>query len=120
MVSPVYAIEDLRMPVTITVLYTGILALTTVVRCINVTIHRFKYGVMIGDGGQNVLRRMVRIQGNSVENIPLTALLMALYEIDGGEKIALHAAASLLSSGGCSLRDLYGFTMDQAQFGRAE
>ncbi|MFT3733059.1 MAG: MAPEG family protein [Hyphomicrobium sp.] len=87
------------MSVAITALYTGILALIVVAMGINVTIYRFRYGVMIGDGGQNVLRRMVRIHGNTVENIPLCALLMALYEIDGGEKMVLHASGIALIVG---------------------
>ncbi|WP_423415604.1 MAPEG family protein [Hyphomicrobium sp. B1] len=84
------------MPVAFTALYSGILALIIVAMGINVTVHRFRYGVMLGDGGQNVLKRMVRIHGNTVENIPLCALLMALYELNGGDKIVLHAAGIAL------------------------
>ncbi|CCB63255.1 MULTISPECIES: MAPEG family protein [unclassified Hyphomicrobium] len=87
------------MPVAITALYSGILALIIVAMGINVTVHRFRYGVMLGDGGQNVLKRMVRIHGNTVENIPLCALLMALYELNGGDKIVLHAAGIALIAG---------------------
>jgi uncharacterized protein len=87
------------MSVAITAVYASILALMIVAMGINVTLHRFKYGVMIGDGGNGVLRRMVRIHGNSVENIPLSALLMALYELGGGEVIVLHLAGVALIAG---------------------
>jgi len=87
------------MPVPVTALYTGILALVIVVMGINVTFHRFKYGIMLGDGGDRRLRRMVRIHGNTVENIPLCALLMGFYELDGGERLVLHAAGVALIVG---------------------
>ncbi|MBS0234958.1 MAG: MAPEG family protein [Proteobacteria bacterium] len=99
MVRPDPPIEGVDMPVAITALYTGILSLIVVGMGINVTIHRFKYRVMLGDGGQAVLRRMVRLHGNTVENIPLCALLMGLYELDGGDKMVLHAAGIALIVG---------------------
>ncbi len=91
--------EEIGMSATITALYGGILALIIVIMGINVTIHRFRSGIMIGDGGEKRLRRMVRIHGNSVENIPLSVLLMGLYELDGGEKMVLHAAGISLIVG---------------------
>ena len=102
------------MAVSITALYTGILVLIIVAMVLNVTFHRFRYGVMICDGGQNTLRRMVRILGNSVESTVLCTLLMALYERDGGAKMLLHAAASRSSPAGYSSQCLCGFTMGQA------
>lgn len=87
------------MSVAITAFYSGILALIIVATGINVTAHRFRYGVMPGDGGQSALRRMARLHGNTVENIPLCALLMALYELNGGDKMVLRATGIALIAG---------------------
>ena len=80
----------------ITALYTGILAHTIVAMGINVMVRRFRSGMMIVE---NVVRRVVRIRGTSVEYIPLCALLMALYELDGGKKMVLHATGVVLIVG---------------------
>lgn len=87
------------MPVVITASYTGIQALIIVAMGISVTIRRFGYDVMIGDGRQDMLGRIVRIHSNLVENIPLCALLMALYVLDRGAKMVLHVACTVLIAG---------------------
>lgn len=87
------------MPVAITALYAGILALLIVAFGINVTAHRFKHHVMLGDGGEPELRRMIRIHGNTVENVPICILLMGLYELNGGLPALLHVAGMTLIIG---------------------
>lgn len=84
------------MPVPITALYAAILALLIVALGINVTVHRFKYRVMLGDGEVPLLRRVIRMHGNAVENVPICVLLMGLYELNGGARSALHAAGIAL------------------------
>ena len=84
------------MPVPTTALYSGILALFIVALALNVTIHRFKFHVTLGDGGNPLLGRMIRMHGNTVENVPLGLLLMGLYELDGGAAVVLHAAGITL------------------------
>jgi uncharacterized protein len=86
-------------PVATTALYAGILALIIIAMGANVTYHRFKYHVSVGDGGNAVLRRMIRIHGNAVETIPIALLLMALYELDGGSAGVLHTAGLVLIAG---------------------
>lgn len=87
------------MPVAVTALYAGIFGLVIVVLGCNVTLHRFKYRVMLGDHDIPQLRRVVRIHGNTVENIPFALLLMGLYELDGGLHAVLHAAGIALIVG---------------------
>ena len=79
------------MPVSITPLYAGILALIVVALAINVTLHRVKLRVPLGDGGNAEMRRMIRLHGNAAEYIPLAIVLMAIYELNGGAHTALHA-----------------------------
>lgn len=80
------------MPVAITALYAAILALFIVALGFNVTVHRWMFGVPLGDGGKPLLVRVIRMHGNSIESVPIGLLLMALYELDGGSPRLLHAA----------------------------
>ena len=72
------------MSVSITALYAGILALIVIALAINVTVHRVKLRVPLGDGGNAEMRRMIRLHGNAAEYIPLAMLLMLIYELNGG------------------------------------
>jgi uncharacterized protein len=85
--------------VTITALYAAILALIIVALGINVTVHRAKLKVPLGDGGNPKMLRMIRLHGNAVEYIPLALALMLAYEINGGWHIALHIIGIALVAG---------------------
>jgi len=87
------------MSVSITAFYAGILALIFVALAINVTRHRAKLHVSIGDGGNPKMLRMIRLHGNAAEYIPFAVLLMALYELNGGWHIALHIVGIALIVG---------------------
>lgn len=103
------------MTLSITALYVGILSLIMVALAINVTIHRAKLRVPMGDGGNAIMLRMIRLHGNAVEYLPLALLLMAIYEINGGWHSALHAAgialvvARILQSWNIWSTDIAGF-----------
>src|SRR5258708_31658575 len=84
------------MTLSITALYAGILALIVVALAINVTVHRAKLKVPMGDAGNPQMLRMIRMHANAVEYLPLALLLMAIYEIDGGAHLALHIAGVVL------------------------
>jgi hypothetical protein len=87
------------MPVPITALYASILALIIVALAINVTIHRARLRVPLGDGGNPQMLRMIRLHANAVEYLPLALVLMGLYEINGGWHVALHIAGLILIAG---------------------
>src|SRR5882672_12185116 len=78
------------MAVSITALYAGILSLIIVALGINVTVHRVKLKVSLGDGGNPQMLRMIRLHGNAVEYLPLALVLMLAYELNGGWHSALH------------------------------
>jgi hypothetical protein len=84
------------MPLSITALYAGVLALIIVALAINVTRHRAKLRVPMGDGGNPQMLRMIRLHGNAIEYLPLGLLLMAIFEINGGWHWALHVAGVAL------------------------
>ena len=85
--------------ISVTALYAGILSLIMVALAINVTMHRTKLRVPMGDGGNPIMLRMIRLHGNAVEYLPLALVLMAIYEINGGWHPALHAAGLALIVG---------------------
>jgi uncharacterized protein len=87
------------MSVSITALYAGILALIVVALAINVTVHRVKLRVPLGDGGNAQMRRMIRLHGNAAEYIPFAVLLMAIYELNAGSHTALHVIGIVLIAG---------------------
>jgi len=87
------------MPLSVTGLYAGILALVLIALAINVTVHRVKLKVPLGDGNNVQMRRMIRLHGNAAEYIPLAIVLMAVYELNGGGHGALHIAGLALVVG---------------------
>lgn len=87
------------MSVSITALYAGILALIIVALAINVTVHRVKLKVPLGDRGNAEMLRMIRLHGNATESIPLALILMLAYELGGGLHWVLHVAGIALIVG---------------------
>jgi len=87
------------MLVSVTALYAAILAIIIVALGINVTMHRVKLKVPLGDGGNPLMLRMIRIHANAIEYIPIALMLMLAYEINGGWHAALHAAGVALVAG---------------------
>ena len=75
------------MSVSITALYAGILALIVIALAINVTAHRVKLRVPLGDGG------------NAAEYIPLAIALMLIYELNSGSHLGLHVIGIALIAG---------------------
>ena len=105
------------MPVAITALYAGILAILVVALAINVTVHRAKLRIALGDGGNPVMLRMIRIHANAAEYVPLAIGLMLVYEFNGGSHIALHVIGIAL----IAARILQSWNMwvtEVARFGR--
>ena len=55
------------MPVAVTAIYTSVLALLILALAINVTRHRAKLKVGLGDGGNPQMLRMIRLHADAVE-----------------------------------------------------
>lgn len=85
--------------ITVTGLYTGILGIVFLLCAINVIKMRFKSEVGLGDGGDESLIKAIRIHGNFAEYIPIIILLMAFYEINGGNIALLHIIGIVLTLG---------------------
>jgi uncharacterized membrane protein YecN with MAPEG domain len=87
------------MTASITALYAGILALIVIALAVNVTVHRVKLRVPLGDGGNAEMRRMIRLHGNAAEYIPLAIALMLIYELNSGSHLDLHVIGIALIVG---------------------
>ena len=87
------------MTLSITATYAAILALIIIALGINVTVHRVKLKVSLGDGGNPEMLRMIRLHANAVEYIPLALVLMLAYEFNGGWRSALHVIGIALVAG---------------------
>jgi uncharacterized membrane protein YecN with MAPEG domain len=86
------------MPV-ITAAYAAILGIIVTALAINVTVHRAKLHVLIGDGGNPQMLRMIRLHANAAEYIPLALVLMLTCELNDGSHTLLHIAGSALVAG---------------------
>lgn len=83
----------------ITALYSGILAIFFLGLAINVIRLRYKFKVGIGDGGHQELAQGIRVHANFSEYIPFVLLLLALFEVNGGEETWCHVIGAVLVLG---------------------
>lgn len=96
---------------TVTLLYTSLLALWFVILSIRVIRYRGAASISLGDGGNPELRRLIRGHGNFVDYAPLALILMGLLELSGGDKTSLHVIGGLLLVG----RVAYGWALSFTQ-----
>lgn len=101
-----------------TALYAGLSGLWLLLVSLNVVRHRARAGVGLGDGGDTGLLRAIRIQGNTVEYVPMTLLLLAIAEMLRAPIPLIHIVGIALLVG----RVLHAVGLsrsDERSFGRA-
>ena len=84
------------MPVPITALYAGVLALLLVAFALRVVRLRWKFRVGLGDGGEKAMTRAIRIHGNATEHVPIALLLLLVAELNHAGPTLLHACGIVL------------------------
>ncbi len=84
---------------TITPLYAGILSLIFVYLSFRVIGMRRTAHVSLGDGGNPLLVRRLRVHGNFAEYVPLTLILMLLLELQGKPDWLVHGVGLALLCG---------------------
>lgn len=85
------------MPVPVTAIAAALLALTLVGISIRVTVLRARTKINFSDGGNETLRRAIRVQGNFIEYVPMALALTAAVEWLGAKPwIVYLLAISLL------------------------
>jgi len=83
----------------ITGLYAGLLTVLFIGLSINIIRLRYKYKTGIGDGGNEMLAKAIRVHGNFSEYIPMALLLLGIYEINGASPLWLHILGAVLFIG---------------------
>jgi hypothetical protein len=82
--------------VTTTALYTGILAIISIVLGFLVGSARGRAKVSLGDGGDKNLLVAMRRHGNFTEFVPLIVAMLAIIELDGAPKLWIHVLGGAL------------------------
>jgi uncharacterized membrane protein YecN with MAPEG domain len=83
------------MPV-ITTLYAGLLGLMSIAIAFKAGSLRGKLGISIGHGDNRDLLLAMRRQANFVEYVPMALILIALLEMNGIPKLAVHGLGASL------------------------
>ncbi len=96
------------MSVAVTGLYAGILGIVFIVLSMRVIKNRVRAKVNLLDGGDEALRRAMRVHGNFAEYVPFALLLMALAEIQGASGLFMHVLGTVLIV--CRLCHAYAIT----------
>ena len=81
----------------ITLLFASLHGLLMLVLLARISRHRHGHRIGLGDGGDALLARKIRVHGNFVEHVPFALLLLGLLEVNG------LAAAWLWALGGTLL-----------------
>jgi len=68
---------------TITLLFASLHAFLLLVLLARISRHRHQHRIGVGDGGDVLLARKIRVHGNFIENVPFALLLLALLELGG-------------------------------------
>jgi len=100
----------------VTALYAGLLAPLFVLLAVRVIAARYSSRVAVGDGGNALLQRRMRVQANFAEYVPFALVLMALAEGLGAAFWLLHLLGAALLAGRLShawgmsqAREVYAF-----------
>jgi uncharacterized protein len=83
----------------LTALYASVHALIFVGLSVRAILLRTKFKVTLGDGGQVVLQRAQRVQGNFAEYVPFSLLLTLLVESSGAPGLVVHGLGLCLLVG---------------------
>ena len=81
---------------TIVPIYAAIFAVMLVALSLRVAKTRGDVRVAIGDGGNIVLRRAIRVQGNFTEYVPMALILFTFVEMQGWPRWLVHGFCLVL------------------------
>ena len=81
---------------TIVPIYAAIFAVMLVVLSLRVASMRGDVRIAIGDGGNIILRRRIRVQGNFIEYVPMALILFMFVELQGWPHWLVHGLCLVL------------------------
>lgn len=80
----------------ITSIYAGLMGLFIVGASFRVSQHRIRLRISRGDGGDKALGRAIRRQGNMIEYVPISLILIAMVEAQSAPSWVVHGAGLIL------------------------
>ncbi len=80
----------------ITLLFASLHVLLMLALLIPISRHRHGHKIGLGDGGDLLLARKVRVHGNFIEHVPFALLMLALLELCGLPALWLWVLGSVL------------------------
>lgn len=83
----------------ITPIYAGMIGLLFVLLSLQVIAARFATNVTLGDGGEKVLIKRIRVHGNCAEYAPMGLLLLVMAELQGAPDWGVHLLGVMLLAG---------------------
>ena len=83
----------------ITGLYAAIAALLVLILAVRVSLGRRSSKIGLGDGGDVILSRRIRVHGNAVEYLPLALILLLVLELNQTQPLLLHVFGCVLIAG---------------------
>ncbi len=86
-------------PPTVSLLFAALHALLLIALSLSVVLQRRSARVGLGDGGDAVLARRIRVQANFIEYVPLALLLLVLLELGGLARMWVWVFGSVLLLG---------------------
>jgi uncharacterized membrane protein YecN with MAPEG domain len=82
--------------ITVSPIYTALLGLFFVVITLRVGMYRVKTNILIGDGADKEMLRLMRGQANFVETVPITLILLVMMELNYASEIWMHSLCAVL------------------------
>ena len=82
-----------------TPIYAAGLALLFIALSIRTLLLRRRLKIAVGDGGDQQLLRAMRVHANFAEYVPLTLLLLYMFESGGGQSVLIHMLCVCLLMG---------------------
>ena len=87
------------MELTIVPSYAAVLVIGMIILSLRVIRIRRKAKIAVGDRGEPVLERAIRVHGNFSEYVPLAIILLTFVEISGSPGSLVHGLCGLLVAG---------------------
>ena len=85
----------MSMSLPISMLYLSLLSLTALTITIGIVKVRMKTGISLGDGDDENLKRVMRVQSNLLENLLPFSILFILLELNNASIILLHTIGTV-------------------------
>ena len=83
----------------VTVIFIALLTIVQVPATLAVGIYRIKTGILLSDGGNQILLRRIRAHANFTETVPITLIAMAAADYSGAGNAMLWAGGTSLLAG---------------------